>query len=316
MAATPKLNGIQALRGVAAVAVILYHVARHLDRAHGTPALMRIFQAGHAGVDLFFVLSGFIILFVHGRDIGRPARLPHYARQRLTRVWPIYWVALAATVVLAMLGTTGPPDPARLIWSVTLLPSAQPPVLGLAWSLRFEIVFYAIFALLILNRTLGIAALIGWAAVLLFLPAGAAPGALAGQLRDPYNLHFFLGMAVACAARRAIPAPGPGLCAADPGAGRARTNRRTHRPAAARPPRRCVLFALSVPVRVHGPRMEVLAGDRPRRRAAGRGHIRRAHRRGDHGRDGDGHVCRTPADAPPRPPPLTAPPGITGAGFA
>ena len=56
------------------------------------------FQFGHAGVDLFFVISGFVILFVHWEDIGRPQRISRYAGRRLTRILPIYWVALALTI--------------------------------------------------------------------------------------------------------------------------------------------------------------------------------------------------------------------------
>ena len=88
-----KFALIEALRGLAATAVVFYHTARHTDKAYGTPLLRQIFQFGHAGVDLFFVLSGFIILFVHFRDIGQPGRLSYYANRRFTRVMPTYWVA-------------------------------------------------------------------------------------------------------------------------------------------------------------------------------------------------------------------------------
>jgi peptidoglycan/LPS O-acetylase OafA/YrhL len=73
-----RLGGIEALRGLAAISVIFYHVSRHVNQAFGTPGLVAAFQAGHAGVELFFVISGFIILFVHGQDSGRPRRLGHY----------------------------------------------------------------------------------------------------------------------------------------------------------------------------------------------------------------------------------------------
>jgi len=84
-----KLTGIEASRGVAATAVVLYHSARHLDHVYGVPGLMRVFQFGHAGVDLFFVISGFIILFVHYGDLGRPERLGSDGSPGLCR--PIGW---------------------------------------------------------------------------------------------------------------------------------------------------------------------------------------------------------------------------------
>jgi peptidoglycan/LPS O-acetylase OafA/YrhL len=61
-----KLGWVEAYRGIAATAVVLYHTARHFDKNYGIPALESVFQFGHAGVDLFFVISGFIILFVIG----------------------------------------------------------------------------------------------------------------------------------------------------------------------------------------------------------------------------------------------------------
>ena len=66
--------------------------------------LMSIFQFGHAGVDLFFVISGFIILFVHYDDIGRPERVGRYLGRRLSRIMPAYWVALTFTIVLSLGG--------------------------------------------------------------------------------------------------------------------------------------------------------------------------------------------------------------------
>ncbi len=50
------------------------------------------FGFGHAGVDFFFVLSGFIIMHAHTADIGKPERLYRYLWRRATRIYPIYWI--------------------------------------------------------------------------------------------------------------------------------------------------------------------------------------------------------------------------------
>src|ERR1700737_2029314 len=76
-----KLLGLQVLRGVAAVLVVLHHVAATLalPKYMGLVVAGGIFAPlGRAGVDLFFVLSGFIIYYVHHGDIGRPRRLGRY----------------------------------------------------------------------------------------------------------------------------------------------------------------------------------------------------------------------------------------------
>ena len=57
-AARGRLMSIEVLRGVAATAVVLCHAARHIDKTFGAPGLIVVFQAGHSGVDLFFVISG------------------------------------------------------------------------------------------------------------------------------------------------------------------------------------------------------------------------------------------------------------------
>src|SRR3954463_5354085 len=85
-----RFLGLELGRGIAAIMVALSH-------AVGLVAEPRWFGAvgfgGHlanlnVGVDFFFVLSGFIVTFVHWGDIGRRDRLANYARQRFTRVFP------------------------------------------------------------------------------------------------------------------------------------------------------------------------------------------------------------------------------------
>jgi peptidoglycan/LPS O-acetylase OafA/YrhL len=202
-----KLTGIEASRGIAATVVVFYHVARHLDKNYGLPLLKDSLQFGHSGVDLFFVISGFIILHVHYRDIGNPARLGHYLRRRFTRVMPIYWVAMALTAIMAIRG--GPPTLADLAWSISLLPSNSVLILDVAWTLRHEIVFYALFCALIINRTAGIAIFGLWLTVIVLATLGKIELSwLPGSLYSAFNLEFFFGMAVARALRYSgIPSP-------------------------------------------------------------------------------------------------------------
>lgn len=201
-AAAGKLTGIEASRGIAATMVVAYHAARHLDKTYDVPSLKSVFQFGHVGVDLFFVISGFIILYVHYLDIGNPARLGHYLRRRFTRVMPTYWVALALTVALGFGGRRELPSFAELAWSISLLPSHSDLILGIAWTLQYEIVFYALFCVLILNRTAGIAVFGLWLiGILMAMFVGLNVSWLPGSLYSSYNLEFFFGMAVAWALR-------------------------------------------------------------------------------------------------------------------
>lgn len=191
-----KLEGIEALRGIAAVAVVLYHAARHIDRAHGAPNLMAWFQPGHGGVDLFFVLSGFIILHVHRADIDRPERLGHYAWRRFVRLMPIYWIALVVTAFMALAGGNAV-APGWFGWSATLLPTHGEPLLGVAWTLQHELLFYAAFAVLILHRGAGIMLMAAWLLWIWGAAIGLANGIGPERLSSTYNVEFFLGMGAA-----------------------------------------------------------------------------------------------------------------------
>ena len=194
---------------------MLYHAARHLDRASAVPRLIGATRFGHAGVDLFFVISGFIILFVHHGDIGRPARWRHYAWRRFSRVMPTYWVALGLTVLMSAAAGHNLPAPAQVLWSASLLPSFGKPLLGVAWTLQFEVVFYAMFCLLILDVRAGLAMMAAWFAAILLNCAGWLPGAtvLPPSLFDVCNLEFFLGMAVAWRVRSGVGRPARVLAA-------------------------------------------------------------------------------------------------------
>ncbi len=209
-----QLSGVQALRGLAACIVVLSHAASHVDKAFGAAWLETVFHPGHAGVDLFFVISGFIILFVHGKDIGRPRRVAHYLSRRFSRVYPLYWTALAITVAIMVAGSHAMPEFRRMVFSIFLMPAPGGQVLGVAWTLECELVFYAVFAVLVLNRSFGRATMAVWLAWIALTGAGyhllRAPPALNGM----YCLEFFFGMAVAQLTRLG-PIPQPRLVAAD-----------------------------------------------------------------------------------------------------
>lgn len=193
-----RLDLIEAARGVAAVCVVLYHVARHLDKGQVSSFWAGLFQFGHAGVDLFFVISGFIILHVHYNDVGHRARLWRYAKRRLTRIYPTYWIALALTVSLSVAGAHAWPSSTNALMSVTLLPTNHEPILGVAWTLKFEILFYFIFAVLILQRRMGLTLLGIWLlCVVLDLLHRLPDWGLPGSVFSAFNLEFFFGMGVA-----------------------------------------------------------------------------------------------------------------------
>ncbi len=193
-----RLSGIEACRGIAAVTVVFYHASRFLDKGVGAPTLRDLFQFGHAGVDFFFVLSGFIILFVHFDDIGNPARLTHYVGRRFTRLMPTYWVALAVSIVEVLAGGhRGNLTLSDVLGSLSLLSPDSRLIVGVAWTLKFELAFYTIFAVLIINRIAGFMVFAAWVSLTVVSLVTPIATTIPSILHAAFNLEFFFGMAAA-----------------------------------------------------------------------------------------------------------------------
>jgi peptidoglycan/LPS O-acetylase OafA/YrhL len=202
-----RLVGIQFARGVAAFIVVLYHSGRmiSLPQYVGYIPLRGIFNFGHAGVDFFFVLSGFIIFYVHRGDIGSASALPRYLVRRITRIYPPYWIVTAFVVALA-LAAHGHVDLTRLALSLSLLPQQEEPLLGVAWTLEQEVLFYVVFALAIMSRRLGIAVFAAW---MLFVAVASFFDLhwLLAFVGSAYNAQFLMGAIAAAVATRGLPRP-------------------------------------------------------------------------------------------------------------
>ena len=142
----PTLVSIQALRGLAAVSVVVFHAFQWL----GDP-----FWIGAAGVDVFFVISGYIIWTV---GTGPEARPGVFFWRRLTRVAPAYWLVTGVVIAIAVVWPRLMPQVSLSARHIGLSfafvqhhdPRGLPfPVLPPGWSLDFEAVFYTLFALVL-----------------------------------------------------------------------------------------------------------------------------------------------------------------------
>ncbi|XHX75848.1 MAG: glycosyltransferase [Stenomitos frigidus ULC029] len=203
--AKPRLEGIQICRGVAALLVLLFHMTQLSQEKLGQAFLANLFAFGSAGVDFFFVLSGFIIFFVHQADLGRRDRLKPFMLKRLIRVYPLYWLITLAIVPVYFLAPQFGYGYERqldvILKSLFLLPQAHFPILIVGWSLSHEVLFYLIFALAIVMPFRRFSYLLsGWLvgtlAVFLLNVAGAFDPEqhfLLWFIFNPHNLEFMLG---------------------------------------------------------------------------------------------------------------------------
>lgn len=191
------LRSLQAGRAVAALLVLGFHLGPTVRHYFGAAPLYLPF--GHAGVDFFFVLSGFIITTAHRDDVGRPARLGRFLWKRFVRIYPIYWVVFLAAFAGAwrIVDLSVP----AFVHALLLTPTGVAPVISVAWSLQWEVIFYLLFGALILHPVLAVAALAG----LLFSGLADAP---------LYLGLFALGALAALAVGRYPRLPGRALAAA------------------------------------------------------------------------------------------------------
>ena len=118
MSAARQLDALTGVRGIAAWLVVLYHIREGL--AHALPApVIAVFAKGYLAVDLFFVLSGFVLWLTWGQRFTRDglAAAPDFWRKRVARVWPLHIAILVATVAFALVvHATGRVVPGHYRW--------------------------------------------------------------------------------------------------------------------------------------------------------------------------------------------------------
>ncbi len=138
-----RLLELDALRGIAALAVLLYHYADRFDQAyHHRGYFPYTFEIGKYGVQLFFVVSGFVIFW----SLQRTRQAGDFIVSRFSRLFPAYWCALAITFLLV--STFGLPGQ-QVTWhdlalNLPMFPDflRATPVDGSYWTLQIELFFY------------------------------------------------------------------------------------------------------------------------------------------------------------------------------
>jgi len=207
------LQLVQVFRGAAALLVMLYHVGQ-VNHFY-FPFAGDVFKWGHSGIDFFFVLSGFIMLFVHYDRAGDAAYAGRFLTLRAIRIYPIYWCVLAVTVAMVW---AHPPPPDNqwappstltaptLAHAVLLYGQQHDAIVPVAWTLTYELVFYAFFATYLLfgARAFTALALVWSGAIALQWSRLVDLGSYPVLLR-PLILEFFLGCVAAVAVRRWTP---------------------------------------------------------------------------------------------------------------
>ncbi len=213
-----KLNSLQALRGLAALFVVIFHYHFRLGGPdeHALEYWHSIFGWSFIGVDIFFVISGFIMVYTTRHHRPGISAAGHFLLNRMIRILPLYYLFLFFAFVLnGALSLLNDEQSARNLVSAltftvsTIAVSPQyidlEQIYNVRWTLNYELYFYLVFALCLLFRQ-RILPLIIWAAAAVFIiPVlfGNTPTlnihgyrvehALWGFLSNPVILDFIAG---------------------------------------------------------------------------------------------------------------------------
>ncbi len=197
-----RLQELDALRGLAALAVLIFHYTSRYDNLYGHPALVPDFRIGEYGVQLFFMISGFVI-FMSLERVRSPL---DFIVARASRLYPVYWAAISLT--FAVTAIFGLPGLESHWWEALVnLTMVQrlfgiPHVDDVYWTLTVELSFYALMWLTLVTKQLG--HIVRWGSVWLGLMAlyvgvgevlgVALPGAVANFLLLEHGHLFFAGI--------------------------------------------------------------------------------------------------------------------------
>ncbi len=167
--ASTKFTLVQALRGIAALWVVLFHAAegKHIESIRAaTPTWLfdAVFESGHFGVSIFFALSGFVIAHSLRNADATPRYVGKFIVRRSIRLDPPYWATIALVIaqqlIEARIKGTAAPDIsgaqllAHLFYAQDL--TGYPQISVVFWTLCFEIQFYLGFMLLLMvERMIG-----------------------------------------------------------------------------------------------------------------------------------------------------------------
>ena len=199
-----RFDGIQALRFLAAIMVVFTHSFFYASERLGQGEFS--WSMGAKGVDIFFVISGFVMVVSSRFLVSSEGGSKIFLRKRLIRIVPLYWVAttfkVAVILLMASLVLHAELDWWVIVKSYFFIPSQNvdgeiKPFLGVGWTLVFEMFFYLVFSISLFLRKniyqfVGVVLLV-FSILSLFRGENYSPW---WYLMDPIILEFYAGMII------------------------------------------------------------------------------------------------------------------------
>jgi exopolysaccharide production protein ExoZ len=212
-----KLVHVQVLRALAALSVAMLHA--QFDAGAIAERTGRDFRPSGAfpwaaGVEVFFVISGFIMVYASRRLFGAPHGRRTFLAHRVARVVPLYWAVTTLYLVVALAAPAflnrDYLAPGYVLASYLFIPVERPdglvqPLYGLGWTLNYEMYFYVLFAAALgWRRTIAVPALTAGFLVLVALGRLMALPEPLAFWTDPIILEFAFGMALGMLRERGV----------------------------------------------------------------------------------------------------------------
>lgn len=207
-----NLELIQVLRGIASLMVVFYHASINMYDSSGTHFFGSVFLNGYSGVDVFFVLSGFIITYTCLPYVNDPGNVVPFLKRRAIRIYPVYWIIITgfilARVVLPSLYQTDPGYSISTMIGTYLLTPGHLMINGVSWTLTFELLFYLFFALVFIignKRLISILVALYLSAILVINFTDIhtrIDNELLRHLISPLVIEFFMGVLAALMLRK------------------------------------------------------------------------------------------------------------------
>jgi exopolysaccharide production protein ExoZ len=205
-----KIKNIQALRGIAVLFVVFFHLFIIEKKYSGFDTFLPdVFQFGMSGVDLFFVISGFVMVMVTRGKFQIKGEALKFLYHRASRIYPLYWVYSILALIVFMIQpawvNSSQGNEVNLLSSFLLLPSDKLPLVQVGWTLIHEIYFYLVFfvILLLLPEEFLVYAILAWGTCVVLLNSILDPGnPFYNLISNPLTFEFLGGTLLGLAYQR------------------------------------------------------------------------------------------------------------------
>jgi exopolysaccharide production protein ExoZ len=186
------MYGLDAVRGLAALLVVLFHINRLMGEQYGGLPLGGWIEIGDIGVDIFFVLSGFLMYCMHQNELGERGAVLPFVKKRLCRILPMYWLALLCTMIMNAFSLSADDISIETaFFNLFLIQPSEETIVGVSWTLTLELIFYGVFISALMNRLCGQLAMTLWVVFIVSNEVFDISFSLIGSL---FNLYFVFGI--------------------------------------------------------------------------------------------------------------------------